>query len=379
MSQIPIAGAGMAGAFGDFGTLTEAFMAAAVDPSRWDAAMDAAARSTGSVGALLIPVRGRSPEFAGSASIVPAIDAYVRNGWVHRDERYRSLPTFFRRGVACDLDFTTREEMAHSAYYQEFLAPHGLQWFAGVKVGNDEDVWYLSIQRSIADGPFGPTELDRLAALSRGLAGAAELARAFNFARIEAALDAFEASHSPVAMIDRKGEAVRLNRSAERLLGPDLKIVRRRIVSWSHDATAALDRALHDLIWRRSAESFQPPVVLPRQSGRPIVAYPSRLSNAVREGFALVQGFVVFADLDARPALLAPDLTRVFGLTAAEARLADRLLREESLDAAAENLGVSHWTARNQLKNIYLKTDTHSQGQFIALIARLGRPRPVGS
>jgi DNA-binding CsgD family transcriptional regulator len=93
----------------------------------------------------------------------------------------------------------------------------------------------------------------------------------------------------------------------------------------------------------------------------------------------LVHGFVVFADLDARPALLDADLMRVFGLTAAEARLADRLLREESLDAAAESLGVSHWTARNQLKNIYLKTDTHSQGQFIALIARLGRPRPVGA
>jgi hypothetical protein len=49
-------------------------------------------------------------------------------------------------------------------------------------------------------------------------------------------------------MIDRSGEAVRLNRSAERLFGPDLRIVRRRIVSWSRDATQALDRALHDLI-----------------------------------------------------------------------------------------------------------------------------------
>jgi DNA-binding CsgD family transcriptional regulator len=373
MSQIPMARGGMAGAFGDFGTLTEAFMAAAVDPTRWDAAMDAAAKATGSVGALLIPVRGRSPEFAGSASILPAIDTYVRDGWVHQDERYRSLPAFFRRGVACDLDFTTPEEMARSAYYQQFLAPHGLQWFAGVKVGNDEDVWYLSIQRSIADGPFGPTELDRLAALSHRLAGAAELARAFNFARIEAALDAFEASHSPVAMIDRMGEAVRLNRSAERLLGPDLKIVRRRIVSWSHDATAALDRALHDLIWRRSAESFRPPVVLPRQNGRPIVAYLSRLSNAVREGFALVQGFVVFVDLEARPAPLAADLTRVFGLTLAEARLADRLLREESLEATAESLGVSYSTARNQLRAVYQKTDTHSQAQLIALISRLAK------
>jgi DNA-binding CsgD family transcriptional regulator len=189
---------------------------------------------------------------------------------------------------------------------------------------------------------------------------------------MEAALDA---SHSPVAMIDRMGEVVRLNRSAERLLGPDLQIVRRRIVSWNRDATAALDRALHDLIWRRGAEALQPPIVLPRRSGRSIVAYPSRLPNAVREGFALVQGFVVFADLEARPSVLAADLMRVFSLTAAEARLADRLLREEALEAAAEGPGVSYSTARNQLRAVYQKTDMHSQAQLIALISRLAKPQ----
>ena len=214
---------------------------------------------------------------------------------------------------------------------RSFFAPRGFNGSPSSKSAETPTSGVYRFSAALRQGPFSPQELDRLAALSRRLAGAAELARAFGFARIEAALDAFEASHSPVAMIDRMGEVVRLNRSAERLLGPDLQIVRRRIVSWSRDATAALDRALHDLIWRRGAESLRPPVVLPRQSGRPIVAYPSRLSNAVREGFALVQGFVVFADLDARPAPLAADLIRVFGLTTAEARLADRLMREESL------------------------------------------------
>jgi DNA-binding CsgD family transcriptional regulator/PAS domain-containing protein len=364
----------MAGAFGDFGGLTDAFMAAAVDPSRWDAAMDAAARATDSFGAVLLPVRGRTPTMPTSQSMQRTMDAYVREGWALKDERYRTLPVFMRRGVSCDFDFTTPEAMAHSPFYQELLRPRGLEWFAAVKVGDGADIWGLSLQRSAEQGPFSPQELECLAALSRRLGGAAELARAFNFARIEAALDAFEASHSPVAMIDRMGEAVRVNRSAERLLGPDLKIVGRRIVSSSRDATQALDRALHDLIWLRSAESCRPPVLLPRQNGRPIVAYPSRLSAAVREGFALARGFVVFVDPAARPPAVAAELMRVFGLTPAEARLADRLLGEESLEAAAESLGVAYSTARNQLKVIYQKTDTHSQGQLIVLIARLAKP-----
>jgi DNA-binding CsgD family transcriptional regulator len=55
------------------------------------------------------------------------------------------------------------------------------------------------------------------------------------------------------------------------------------------------------------------------------------------------------------------------------------LLREESLETAAESLGVSYWTARNQLKAVYQKTNTHGQGQLVALITRLAKPRPAGS
>ena len=119
----------------------------------------------------------------------------------------------------------------------------------------------------------------------------------------------------------------------------------------------------------------QPPVVLPRRSGRPIIAYPSRLSSVVSEAFAFCQGFIVFVDLETRLNLIAADLRRVFNLTAAEARLADCLLREESLKAAAESLRVAAGTARNQLKVIYQKTGTHGQGQLIALIARLATSR----
>jgi DNA-binding CsgD family transcriptional regulator len=364
----------MAGGFGDFGNLTEAFMAAAVDRSRWDAAMDVAAKATDSFGAALVPVRGPTPAMPVSQSMLPIVDAFIRQNWVDRDERSRAIPALMRRGVACEFDFTTPEAMARSPFYQELLRPHGLQWFAGVRVGDREEVWCLGLQRSSVAGPFSQRELDRLAALSRSLAGAAELACAFGFQRIEAMFDAFEASHSAVAMIDRMGEVIRLNRAAERLLGSDLQIVRRRVVSWSREATQALDRALHDLIWR-SSEASHPPVVLPRQNGRPIVAYSSRLAGAAREGFALAQAFVVLVDLAARSTNIAGDLRRVFSLTGAEARLADRLPNEESLEAAAASLGIAYSTARNQLQAIYQKTDTHNQGQLAALIARLAKPK----
>ena len=139
--------------------------------------------------------------------------------------------------------------------------------------------------------------------LSRKLSSAAELARAFGFARMEAALDAFETSGSAVAMIGRFGEVVRLNRSAERLFGQDLQVVHGRIVCADRNATAALDQALHALIWSW-ADALHPPVVLPRKMGRPVLAYPSRRPGAARAAFAQCHGFVVFVDLETRIAAL---------------------------------------------------------------------------
>ena len=363
----------MGTAFGDFSTLTDAFVAAAMDSSRWDTAMDVAAEATGSFGAVLLPIRGHTPVMPIGEATRPTMDIYFRDGWALRDERFRSLPIFLRRGVASEFDFTTEAEIARSPYYQELLRPRGLKWFAGVKVGETDDIWGLMLQRTPAQGPFSPDELACLAKLSRSLAGAAELAQAFGFARMEAALAAFETSGSAVAAIDRNGEVARLNAAAERLLGPDLAIVRRRIASFDHEATSALDRALHALLWARQPGAFHEPVVLPRRGARPILAYPSRLSAQAREAFATCSGFVAFVDLDARLASPEADLARVFGLTRAEARLANAFLREASLEAAAARVGVTVATARNQLQAVFYKTGTHGQAELVALLARLAR------
>ena len=235
--------------FGGLAAVESAFVAAALEPSRWNAAMDVAARATGSFGAILI--RGpnlRGPHYPYTESLQRPTEAYTKDGWFKRDLRDKLLPVVRRRGVGSEFDFITPDEMARHPYYQEFLAPHGMRWFAGVMVGDGKDVSVLSLQRSIAQGPFSPHELRRLAGLSRRLSSAAELAIAFGLTRAELALETFETSGSAAAMIDHNGQVLKLNASAERLLGSDLDVVGRRIVSFNADATAALDRALHGLI-----------------------------------------------------------------------------------------------------------------------------------
>jgi DNA-binding CsgD family transcriptional regulator len=363
----------MASGIGKFCRIADAFASAAVDPSRWNEAMEITAQASGGFGALLVPIRGRQPEFPITDSLRPAAEIYIRDGWIHRDLRYSSLPTLVRRGVATEFDFTTADEIARHPYYQEFQAPFGLRWFAGVKVGSGSEIWVLSIQRSISQGPFSPAEVEELAVLSRHLAGTAELARAFGSARIDAAMRAFEVSGSAVVMLDRCGEVVRANDTAERLLGDDLQIVRRRLVSFDRNATASLDQALHALIWSPGSLALHPPVVLPRKDGRPILAYLSRSPGSIREGFGLCQAIMVLVDLDARPAAVPRDLIEAFRLTPAEARLATRLAVGETIEMTAEKLGIAYETARNVLKSIFHKTETRRQGELIALLTRLSR------
>lgn len=66
-------------------------------------------------------------------------------------------------------------------------------------------------------------------------------------------------------------------------------------------------------------------------------------------------------------------LRQIFGLTPAEAELADVLLQHGSLDGCADALGKSHETLRTQLKALFAKTETHHQSELIRrLEASLG-------
>jgi len=314
---------------------------------------------------------GRLPQFPRTCSLAAASESYVQDGWIEHDDRFRSMPVIVRNGVATEFDFITTDEMSHHPYWQEFLAPHGLRWFAGVHVACGDEQWCLSIQRTVAQGPFSRHETKRLATLSTKLGSAAALARALGFARAEAALEAFEVSGSAVVLLDRFGQALRANAAAERLLRDDPCIERRRVVSTDRDATAALDRALHAILWNRSASALMAPVPLPRRDKRPVLAYPVRLAAVSADALAACQALLVLVDPDERPPPPEAALRAGFGLTAAEAKLAMQLAAGEPLETAAEQLGIAKETARAQLKAVFAKLDLHRQAELVALLARL--------
>src|SRR5262249_49811824 len=203
--------------------IEESFLDPAMKPGAWVKALDKVASVTGSYGAVLLPVSGRMISAVPfSEPLRPSFETYVRDGWYHRDERHRGVSQMKRRGVVDDLDIFTNDQINKHPYYQEFLAPHGLRWFGGIAISCGNDLWCLSIQRTIEQGPFSESDKSQLAHLSRRLSGVAAVANSIGGSTAGGILDAFEISGRGAALINRQGEIFRLNNAAEQILKRDV-------------------------------------------------------------------------------------------------------------------------------------------------------------
>jgi DNA-binding CsgD family transcriptional regulator len=358
--------------------IERAFAEAALDSSLWVKALDIVTSITGSKGAGLFPAAGDGlPNVPYSEPISAPMEDYFKNGWHLRDERQRGIGIMVRRGVYDDSDVSNDDQIKRHPYYQEFLASHGLRWFAGIRIATDEDLWCLAIQRTSDQGPFSKAEKRQFAVLSDRLSASAALARALGSATAAGALQAFEVSGKAVALINRRGEAYRLNSSAEQLLRGDVRVENRKLVTSDSGATAALNRALHELMWQRIGGGFSQPISLPRRGKRSILAYPIKLSNLAANALADCQALVILIDLEKQPHTSEAALRITFHMTAAEARLAARLGAGQSLEFATEQIGISKETGRNQLKSIFLKTGVNRQSELVALLSLFLAPRTV--
>lgn len=108
-----------------------------------------------------------------------------------------------------------------------------------------------------------------------------------------------------------------------------------------------------------------------REGSRPVLITVLPIDGAASGPFFGARVLLTFSDLAAQPAPPASLLTQVFGLTQAEARLAALIATGVSPEGAAERLGIAAETARNHLKAVFAKTDTHRQSELVALLSRL--------
>jgi DNA-binding CsgD family transcriptional regulator/PAS domain-containing protein len=247
----------------------------------------------------------------------------------------------------------------------------GLRWFAGVATRAGDDLWVLSIERSIRQGPLHATDQQQLARLRGPLGIAADVARELGIARAAGLADAFDLLGSAALVADESGRVIRANRTAEKSLTSDLRVINGRLTVHDPEISKSIRQLIDETVASQAGEHLRPPVTVPRPEGRPLAVYAIPLAGDARNAFSPARVLVVVLDLDTRTAAEATHLREVFGLTLAEAKLLARMARGESLETAAELLRISKETARSQLKTVFAKTETTRQPELIALVARL--------
>ena len=183
---------------------------------------------------------------------------------------------------------------------------------------------------------------------------------------------ALNAMRLPAIALDRHGFVTDVNAAADAVFDHDIKIKDRRLFVRDPDSRALLKEAIDQLIslTRLISLAFEP-VIVPRMDKYPVIVRIWPFEGPAHPPDQELRALLTLNALGPRPGPPAAILAKTFRLTPSEAKLACIIARGAAPDIAARELHISRETARNQLKSVFAKTDTHRQSELVALLLQV--------
>jgi DNA-binding CsgD family transcriptional regulator len=172
----------------------------------------------------------------------------------------------------------------------------------------------------------------------------------------------------PAIALDRHGFVADVNSAAEAVFDNNIKIKDRRLFVRDLDSRTLIKDAIDQLSGPSGSNSLAvEPVIVPRTDKLPVIVRIWPFDGPEQE----VRALMTLNALGPRPGPPATILAKTFRLTPSEAKLACIIARGAPPDIAARELKISRETARNQLKSVFAKTDTHRQSELVALLLQV--------
>ncbi len=356
---------------------------AVAEPQLWTAALDGLSAAAGAAAAMFYPkdVNENAATQAMSSDYGGLIDDYVTNGWY--DNHYRAVrgwPLLLegRGRVITEHDLATDEERRVLPHYNELYLKWGFSGFAAIGFWVEGAPWCLPMLRSERQGFFTREEADRLAWLTPHLSRMIRLADRVEDVRATTGLDALAHVSKPAFLVEADGRLLEVNAPARALLAqPDggLSAARGRLRAVNVQSDQQLQRLLSTTAifsHRRRRAHQASPIRIVRPGRRPLLAEIVPAAQLIG-GSARARAILVVTDPERKASVQAETLRILFDLTAAEAQLAARVAEGADLAAAAAALDITRSTARDRLKSIFQKTDTHRQAELVALLRDMAR------
>ena len=184
---------------------------------------------------------------------------------------------------------------------------------------------------------------------------------------------ALNAMGLPAIALDRYGSVVDANAAAEVIFDDNIRIKNRRLFVRDADSRTLLKEAIDQLARPPIPNALAgEPVVVPRMDKLPVIVRIWPFEGPSHPPAQEVRALLTLNALGPRPGPPAAILAKAFRLTPSEAKLACIIASGAPPNIAARELKISRETARNQLKSVFAKTDTHRQSELVALLLQVG-------
>lgn len=260
-----------------------------------------------------------------------------------------------------------------TAFNHEWLRPQRIDHYAMVLMAPVPSlVAFLVVARSTDGGGFGADTIASIEMLRPHLSRAIQLRGRLDGAVRErhSALAALDRIDRGMLLLDPRGRIRHANKLAEAILrNADGLLAEAGRLTCEHPEDAA---ALRRGISVAAAMSREPPaaaLAVRRRSGRrPLSLLVAPLRGRPDWTSASSACCVIVADAERTPSIRPAELRRLYGLTAAEARVALAPPDCDRLSDVAARLSVSLSTVRTLLQRAFAKTDTHRQAELVRLM-----------
>jgi DNA-binding CsgD family transcriptional regulator len=353
--------------------VSDEFLTAALNPLQWPSVLEKVSVASGSYGINVVPIAGRVLDsIIETESLKPAMARYFEDEWNQRDFRALQVPRLVRDGVVLEQDFASAEQFDTLDYYQAQVE-FGLRWTAMIGFSSGDDLLVFALHRQIHDGPFDREEAAILQHIRQKLMISATMMRDISASAVGGMSAAFEIANVACIFFDRLGRVTTINDRAKALLGTDLQITNGELRPAGGEDAAAFNRRLKSVLGSAvSFEADEDGVLLLRRAGkRPLIARIQRIGGDVQDIFSHSCALAVIEDPEERVQQRPGTLNKLFGLTRAEAEIAQLLAQGMSVQEIASHRGISYETARAHLKSVYRKTETNRQSELSLLLAKI--------
>jgi DNA-binding CsgD family transcriptional regulator/PAS domain-containing protein len=369
----------------DFLQTVTAVHAAGLDEALWPEALRRITELFGSVGGTLEVIDktiARHSDFW-SHGLPPGSDVVYMNHYMAISPRMPLCRLQKQGDVGYDYLIIDEAGIRADAYYNEFLGRADMRYFVSATVAmTPGEVVLVSVQRSARQGHARKSEIATMDRLTPHLQQAFDLTR-----RLRKSERAFEQTldwlHDGALLLDADGRVLHANRTAESLIRRNdvVHVVQRRLEFRQTDARARFDSALAGIQKLQSGDPLGggsdfhvarpnglPPYLV---SVRPILGNAQRLAGLGAKPLAVL----FIRDLAASDGVLHVPIAReMFGLTEAEASLADALARGTSPSAYAVARHLSLNTVYTHLRHLKAKVGARRMSELTGKLAELKAP-----